>query len=663
LGIKIAEAHRMEGGIMKRYIALFVAIIVFMSPVIGIASPSQWAESEIESAIQLGLTTPELLSNYQDDITREEFAEMIINLYETMSGKIALPDSNNTFLDTTNPEILKASKLGIVKGFPGGNFKPAQLITREEIAVMFYRTIKSVYPSTQSSGFKLGFADNNSISTWAAEEVAFMSANGVIKGKGSNIFDPKNYTTREEAIALTLRTYRQFTKNATLPPAIGDNKKKTAEEIGMLSDSVVQLFVQHNDNDYTMGSGFFYEKGRVVTNYHVIENAKSITMEYDDGSVYTGGVTVLGYDKEQDIAVLMVSDSITPALNLGDSDFVQRGQKVYAIGSPAGLTNTLSDGLVSAVRSDMIQITAAVNHGNSGGALLNEYGEVIGIIFARIDNGDNLGFAIPVNSLKELSKDKRLTLKQFNDEVDSRADSPENVLAIISEDETVLLAWDNMRADYFIVYESTDFGTTWEAVVDSKGINKWKWFSDYSIEITGYKPGTKVYYAVAAVTGTIISEYSYSNYVGISTGLTTYEIIDHLYDNMPYIYVNGSSIDFAGYDVIKSPDGTVTSIYAYLTEKNFDKFLSLEERGLGSIAKAVKNNAIYYEEIIGTDIDLVIVYSGMYDENPVYFSENYIFEDVITYDKDSGYWYVWYPLIEVFNFSNQFYSWYGSHSM
>ena len=542
---------------------------MLFSSISAFAAPSTWAVDEVELAKQLGLTTPAILSDFQSPITREEFSEMIIKLYEELSGKIATPAEVNLFSDTSNPEILKANRLGIVQGFPGGIFAPSSLITREQIATMYYRTLLSIDQLIVAGTFNIGFADKGLISSWAMKEVSFMSAKGVIQGRGGNMFDPKGNTTREEAIALTVRTYQQFSKNPVQVPTQGTGMKLTSEQIGALSDRVVQIFVEHFDGTYTTGSGFFYEKARIATNFHVIENAKNITLEYENGSTYTGGITVTGYNRDIDIATLMVSDLTTPSLVLGDSSTIVKGQKVYAIGSPVGLTNSLSDGLVSAVRSDVFQITTAINPGNSGGALLDEYGRAIGITFARISDGDNLGFAIPINLLKSMEKNRLLSLEQFNVEIKST------------------------------IVDSTD-------------------------------------------------------------EMTTYEIIDHLYDNMQSIVANDKTISFDGYDAVKSPDGTMTNIYAYVTETNLDRFLEAEKIGIINIAKQLKVHAEFYEEIIGTDIRIEVLYYGVYDEYPHFFEENYITDDTIAY---VGYWEVLYPLIAVTNTSKQFDSWYSSHTM
>ncbi len=564
----IRDKGRLDGVKMRKIISFIIIISILATTGISIAAPSTWASDEVEMARQLGLVPSGLLSNYQSHITREEFSEMVVKLYEELSVSIAVPVSTNPFTDTSNPEILKAYKLGIVEGVGQGKFAPLDKITREQIATMYYRTLYAADPTLVTGSYTLGFADRGLVSNWAADEVAFMSAKGVIQGKGSNIFDPKGNTTREEAIALTVRTYQQFSKNPQTPVTSLPGGKLTSEQIGALSDSVVQIFIEQYDGTYNTGSAFFYDKGRLATNFHVIENAKSITMEYEDGSTYTGGITVTGYDRELDLATLMVSDISTPPLKLGDSSTVVKGQRVYAIGSPVGLTNSLSDGLVSAVRSDMIQVTTAINPGNSGGVLLDEYGRVIGITFARITDGDNLGFAIPINLLKSMNKDRVLSIKQFNDEISLTLE-------------------------------------------------------DGSNEISNYK------------------------------------IIDHLFDNMQSIVANGVEISFDGYDVVKKTD-TLTKIFAYIDEENLDKFLASEKAGITNIAKILKVHAVFYEEIIGTNVNIEVIYYGVYDEYPRFFEENYLSEDTISY---YGIWEVLYPLIEVSNNSNQFRSWYGSHTL
>lgn len=155
--------------------------------------------------------------------------------------------------------------------------------------------------------------------------------------------------------------------------------------------------------------------GYIVTNYHVVEGAQQITVTLHDDSTYTA--TVVGADQQSDIALLKIdATGLTPAV-LGNSDSVQVGAVVIAVGNPMGtLGGTVTDGIVSALNRDisvegnemtLMQTSAAISPGNSGGGLFNTNGELIGIVNAKYSDEDaeGLGFAIPVNTMKTVVQD------------------------------------------------------------------------------------------------------------------------------------------------------------------------------------------------------------------------------------------------------------------
>jgi serine protease Do len=164
------------------------------------------------------------------------------------------------------------------------------------------------------------------------------------------------------------------------------------------------------------GTGFFISKdGLLLTNAHVVsdENAE-YTVLTNDGKQYSA--KVLGKDRFRDIAIIKVEGNNFPILKLGDSDNLQIGQTVIAIGNALGeFRNTVSVGVISGLGrrvtagdgeifetiEDVIQTDAAINRGNSGGPLLNLKGEVIGINFAMAQQAENIGFAIPINKAKK----------------------------------------------------------------------------------------------------------------------------------------------------------------------------------------------------------------------------------------------------------------------
>ena len=163
-----------------------------------------------------------------------------------------------------------------------------------------------------------------------------------------------------------------------------------------------------------LGSGVIIDakKGYVVTNAHVVANADEITVKLTDGREFIA--KKLGADEQSDIAILQIESDDLTALPLADSDEVRVGDFVVAIGNPFGLSQTVTSGIVSALgRSglniggyeDFIQTDAAINRGNSGGALVNLHGELVGINTAIFGpNGGNvgIGFAIPANMMKSL---------------------------------------------------------------------------------------------------------------------------------------------------------------------------------------------------------------------------------------------------------------------
>jgi len=149
-----------------------------------------------------------------------------------------------------------------------------------------------------------------------------------------------------------------------------------------------------------LGSGFVVsEGGAIVTNYHVVRGAQKAVVHFADGSkVPVSGV--LGYDTDRDVAVLRARGQLSKALRLGNSEEVRTGQKVVAIGSPLGFQNTVSEGIVSGIRAGIIQMSAPISSGSSGGPVFDTKGEVVGVAVASAVRGQNLNFAVPVNWAK-----------------------------------------------------------------------------------------------------------------------------------------------------------------------------------------------------------------------------------------------------------------------
>jgi S1-C subfamily serine protease len=195
----------------------------------------------------------------------------------------------------------------------------------------------------------------------------------------------------------------------------------TATSVSQVSTDPFNLLPTTPQTSESLGSGFVIDKaGHIVTNYHVIQGAKKVQVSFSGQDEITA--TVVGKDPSTDVAILKIdahARALTP-LELGNSDAVVVGDPVDAIGNPFGFTRTLTTGVVSAVQREIeapnslpidhaIQTDAAINHGNSGGPLIDSHGRVIGVT-SQISTGTTggqgnvgIGFAIPINTVRNVA--------------------------------------------------------------------------------------------------------------------------------------------------------------------------------------------------------------------------------------------------------------------
>lgn len=195
--------------------------------------PSDWAKADIEGAKELNLIPERIQGQYGKNITREEFSEAVVKLYEALRGEDYILEAQSPFTDTTNQQVIKANSLGIVKGIGDGKFAPDAFITRQDISVMIYRGLRAARPQYDYSSIsKHIFADHNKISPWAREAVAYLYGIEVTNGVGENLFNPWGYTSREQAISLIKRTYdKAMTSKDTIVVSRRDKQKRAGFEI------------------------------------------------------------------------------------------------------------------------------------------------------------------------------------------------------------------------------------------------------------------------------------------------------------------------------------------------------------------------------------------------------------------------------------------------
>ena len=238
---------------------------------------------------------------------------------------------------------------------------------------------------------------------------------GGVVGSGATYAISGKNNSSEKSSSKVLADPASFATDNTALSAV-DIYKKVAPAVVMVSTKTIQSvngwFQQETEG---MGSGFIInEEGYILTNYHVIDGAKEVTVTLSDGREVTA--SVVNYDSDKDIAMIKINEEVKVpgVVELGDSDALQPGEEVVAIGNPLSkeLSSTLTKGIISAlnrnvetqsgVSTNLIQTDTAINAGNSGGPLINTKGQVIGINTLKASDGaEGIGFAIPINDVKE----------------------------------------------------------------------------------------------------------------------------------------------------------------------------------------------------------------------------------------------------------------------
>ncbi|MCF8067824.1 MAG: DegQ family serine endoprotease [Desulfobacterales bacterium] len=222
---------------------------------------------------------------------------------------------------------------------------------------------------------------------------------------------PENFSGLAEMVGpvvVNIRTVKIIKGGGRVFRQFGGGEGSPFDQNGPMPDFFEKFFGQNQEKDFkqrSLGSGFVIDKeGYIVTNNHVIEGADEIKVIFKDENEYDA--EIVGRDPNTDLALIKIkSPDNLPVAKIGNSDKLKVGEWVVAIGSPFGLEQTVTAGIVSAKGrvigsgpyDDFIQTDASINPGNSGGPLINMKGEVIGINTAIVASGQGIGFAIPIN--------------------------------------------------------------------------------------------------------------------------------------------------------------------------------------------------------------------------------------------------------------------------
>ena len=265
------------------------------------------------------------------------------------------------------------------------NFQEPHVKTKKKRG--FNKTIAAVIVCTLCSGF-------------IGSGVTYLALKDNLKETKTINVNPSKFDTKSEALSAT-EAY-----NKVAPAAVVVSTK-----------SVTQGYFMQTQEVEGIGSGFIInEEGYILTNYHVVQGAQEISVTLSNDVTTTA--QIVNYDENQDVAMIKITDEsveIPATVELGDSDSLQPGEEVIAIGTPLSteLSSTVTKGIISAtsrsvavesgVTMNLIQTDAAINAGNSGGPLVNTKGEVVGINSSKISGEavEGIGFSIPINDIKD----------------------------------------------------------------------------------------------------------------------------------------------------------------------------------------------------------------------------------------------------------------------
>lgn len=204
----------------------------------------------------------------------------------------------------------------------------------------------------------------------------------------------------------------------------------SASAIGFTAeDKYNSVFVVTSGN--SLGSGFAVGENCIITNAHVLDNPNNIVLTTYAGETHTA--YLVGYDQDKDIAVLGVKDAKFTPLTIADYKSLNTGDDVYAIGAPKSMAYTLTKGVISAKEREIgkykyIQTDAAINEGNSGGPLLNDEGNVIGVNTLKMSDSEGIGLAIPMTVVSDF-------LKSLNIELDENGNVSETIVQETKDEE------------------------------------------------------------------------------------------------------------------------------------------------------------------------------------------------------------------------------------
>jgi len=460
---------------MKKIFSLILVLVMFVTvlPMANAVSNASFEETLAQDLKALGLFQG--VSDTEFDLnrapTRVEALVMLIRLLgkdtEALSGQWSHPFSDVP--GWANKYVGFAYENGLTKGISQTEFG-----TGVATIQMYLTFVLRSLDYTDANGEDFSYSEPYSLAYHvgilpdSVDRENFLRSDVVIVSYCALSAYMKNTqnTLATKLISEGVFTQEEFDKfydKTAIKYSDTSKKELTAEQIYQKCSPAV-FYIEVYDargQAFATGSGFFIDsEGTAVTNYHVIEGAHSAKIKIGDTQEYYDVEGVYDCNKANDWAVIKVAGSGFDYLKIGNYSTVVGGATVYAIGSPLGLQNTISQGIISNANRllddiSFIQTSAAISSGSSGGALINKYGEVIGITSAKFSDGENLGLALPMSIIEGYSTESISDLAQIQGntpQIPSDSEySAEDVLRAY-----VMVCWNEEISDSVAYTESID---------------------------------------------------------------------------------------------------------------------------------------------------------------------------------------------------------------
>ncbi len=491
--------------------------------------------------------------------------------------------------------------------------------SEEEYPILLYNNI-TYFPMT----WRFARSEFKWITAWSEEEGFGITVNGVV-----------NESPEENKPIDT-----PIPTDSTTP-----DKKLSSAEIDKLSEAVVKVQIETQNGSILTCSGFYINEREIVVPFRYISIAKDIKIMEPDGTTNHNEVILSSFNAERDLAILYIAKDSSTFLELSDEPLNSLGEHIYSITSNWDEGVKIIEGTVSALGYNLLELTAPIEAVGSGGVLLNDYGQVVGMMDYDSDyEGQDRSFAVPSIHLNDMTRIYDIDNQQYINPFSAEVSPVKNITNRFVEDNIVEINWDYNYADYYKVYVSVNGGKYKDYTHNNE--NMWFWFHDGStyIEINN---GDAVAIYVTAVKNGIESGYKESTTILTPKCESNIDFLEEqLFDESGVIETPNYSIPISKYFVNVNASDEAVYAFAFIEEGFFEEALaaSRSEEDISHIKSEIEQLARNISETLETYTYLYFVFSGTEKEYDSFLAE-YDFYGEAYVDNGDGTWEVFFPIV------------------